>query len=100
MALSPYYTDAVVVTQLRSYFNYNTMWTIDFYPFLEQVTDYDKDFYFLEVKGKQFKIHRIAGFVLCLNPDPIPVKPAAKKKSNKKKKSKKDKKKKKKKRKK
>lgn len=92
MALSIYYTDAVVVTQMRSYFNYNQMWSIDFYPYLNEVTDYDENFFYVFAEGKEFLIHKIAGFVICLNPDKIPVRPEAKKKTNKKKKDKKKKK--------
>ena len=63
MALSVYFSDESVVNQLRSFFELEEQWTIDFGSLLSQVEDDDEEFYSLKIKGRCFFIHKVLGFV-------------------------------------
>lgn len=63
MALSDYFTDDEVISQLKMYFELEEMWNIDFNSCLSQVTDYDENYFFLKIKDKNFIIEKITGIV-------------------------------------
>ena len=63
MALSEYYEDSSIVNSLRSFFDLDEQWTIDFQSLLALVEDYDDENYSLKIKDKQFLIHKIHGGV-------------------------------------
>ena len=63
MALSDYFTDDEVVSQLQMYFELEEMWNMDFNSCLSQVTDYDENYFFLKIKDKNFIIEKITGIV-------------------------------------
>ena len=63
MSLSEYYGDSSVVNALRSFFDLDEQWTIDFQSLLSQVKDYDDENYSLKIKDRTFLIHKIHGAV-------------------------------------
>ena len=63
MSLSDYYTDKSIVNQLRSFFEPEEQWNIDFESLLSQVEDYNDEYYTLKIKDRTFLIHKIQGFV-------------------------------------
>ncbi len=63
MSLSPYYEDSDIVNQLRSFFDMDEQWTIDFEAELSHIEDYDDENYSLKIKDKEFIIHKIHGSV-------------------------------------
>ena len=63
MTLSPYYLDKSIVNQLRSFFEVEEQWNIDFESMLSQVEDYDDEYYILKINTRVFKIHKVQGFV-------------------------------------
>ena len=63
MALSEYYEDSSVVNSLRSFFDLDEQWTIDFQSLLALVEDYDDETYSLKIKDREFHIHKIHGGV-------------------------------------
>ena len=63
MALSVYFSDESIVNQLRSFFELEEQWTIDFGSLLSQVEEDDEEFYSLKIKGRRFLIHKVLGFV-------------------------------------
>ena len=63
MTLSPYYLDKSIVNQLRSFFEMEEQWNIDFESLLSQVEDYDDEYYILKINTRVFKIHKVQGFV-------------------------------------
>lgn len=63
MTLSPYYLDKSIVNQLRSFFEPEEQWNIDFESLLSQVEDYDDEYYILKINTRVFKIHKVQGFV-------------------------------------
>ena len=63
MTLSEYYEDSSIVNSLRSFFDLDEQWTIDFQSLLSQVEDYDDENYSLKIKDKIFLIHKIHGGV-------------------------------------
>ena len=63
MSLSEYFEDKSVVNSLRSFFDLDEQWTIDFQALLSQVEDYDDEYYSLKIKDKTFHIHKIHGGV-------------------------------------
>ena len=62
MSLSPYFTDKSIVNQLRSFFDLDEQWTIDFMSLLGQVVDFG-EFYELKIKGRVFQIDKVQGVV-------------------------------------
>ena len=63
MSLSEYYEDEDIITQLRSFFDLNEQWKIDFQSYLADIIDYDDDYYVVTIKNRTFKIHKILGLV-------------------------------------
>ena len=62
MAISPYFTDDDLISQLRVQFDVDEMYDFDFKQILGQVEERDND-YFLRFRGKQFSIDKITGGV-------------------------------------
>ena len=63
MSLSEYFDDADIISQLRSFFEINEQWKIDFQSYLADVIDYDEEYYAVTIKNRTFKIHKILGLV-------------------------------------
>lgn len=63
MTLSTYYTDTTIINQLRSFFEPEEQWEIDFNSQLSQIEDEDDDHYTLKIKDKTFTIHKVLGKV-------------------------------------
>lgn len=63
MALSDYFTDDELISQLKMYFELEEMWNIDFNSCLSQVSEYNEDYFFLNIKNKNFIIEKITGIV-------------------------------------
>ena len=63
MALSIFFSDDEVISQLRAFFDLEVMWTIDFKACLSQVEDYDENLFFLKIKDRNFFIDKITGSV-------------------------------------
>lgn len=62
MSLSPYFSDKSIVNQLRSFFDLDEQWTIDFQSLLSQVEDFN-EFYELKIKDRIFRIDKLLGIV-------------------------------------
>ena len=62
MSLSPYFSDKSIVNQLRSFFDLDEQWTIDFQSLLSQVEDFG-EFYELKIKDRTFRIDKLLGIV-------------------------------------
>lgn len=62
MALSPYFTDEELVSQLRLQFEYEDMWDIDFTTIFQAIEDLG-DYYSLEFRNRHFQINKITGEV-------------------------------------
>lgn len=63
MALSSYFSDSEVISQLRMFFELEEMETIDFESSLSQVVDYDENNFYLKIKSKSFVIDKLTGIV-------------------------------------
>ena len=63
MSLSEYFDDKDIISQLRSFFDLNEQWKIDFQSYLADVIDYDEEYYTVTIKNRTFKIHKILGLV-------------------------------------
>ena len=63
MSISPYFQDSSIVNQLRSFFDVDEQWEIDFDSCLSQIEDVDEEYYVLKVRDKSFRIHKVQGFV-------------------------------------
>ena len=63
MSLSSYFSDESVVNQLRSFFELEEQWEIDFMSLLSQVEDADDEHFSLKIKDKEFRIHKVLGIV-------------------------------------
>ena len=63
MALSDYFTDNEVISQLRMFFELEEMFNIDFDACLSQVSDYDENYFCLNIKDKNFVIEKMTGIV-------------------------------------
>ena len=57
-----FFTVGELVQQLRCFFPYDEMFTIDFRPFISQMEDYG-DYYRLEMRGRVFRVDKITGSV-------------------------------------
>ena len=64
MALSEYYDDSSVISQLRSFFDLELQDKLDFGIFLSMVEDYDEETYIVEIKHREFFIDKITGEVV------------------------------------
>lgn len=69
MALSPYFTDDELLSQLRLQFDYDEMFDFDFRQIFSQIVERDNDFY-LRFRGKEFSIDkRTGGVTLLIKPE-------------------------------
>ena len=57
-----FFTVGELVQQLRCFFPYDEMFTIDFRPFISQMEDYG-DHYRLKMRGRVFRVDKITGSV-------------------------------------
>lgn len=62
MAVSDYFTDEELESQLRLFFEEEQQFDVDFKLFFNQIIDRGEDLY-LEFRGKCFSIDKITGFV-------------------------------------
>ena len=62
MAVSEYFTDEDLCTQLRLQFENEEQWDTDFTIFFNQIVDRGSDL-FLEFRGRKFSIDKITGTV-------------------------------------
>ena len=69
MALSNYFTDEELESQLRLQFDEDKQWDIDFKTIFNQIEDLGDCFY-LRFRGREFRIDKITGCVVDLNPKP------------------------------
>lgn len=60
MAISPFFTDEDLISQLRVQFDYEQMYDFDFKQILGQVEDRGDD-YFLRFRGRKFSIDKMTG---------------------------------------
>ena len=65
MSLSEYFEDEDVVNQLRSFYDEEEQWVIDFNACLSNVEEdlEDEDYLRLKIKNRVFRIHTVLGFV-------------------------------------
>lgn len=63
MVLSPYFDDKSIISTLRSFFDVEEQWKIDFKAAVALVEDYDDEKYVLRIKGRTFLIHKVHGGV-------------------------------------
>lgn len=63
MALSPYFTDDELISQLRLQFDYEDMWDIDFTTIFQAIEDLD-DYFCLNFRNRCFHIDKITGIVV------------------------------------
>lgn len=69
MALSPYFTDDELLSQLRLQFDYDEMFDFDFRQIFSQIVERDNDFY-LRFRSKEFSIDkRTGGVTLLIKPE-------------------------------
>ena len=59
MVLSEYYEDKTVISTLRSFFDVDEQYKIDFKMALASVEDYDNEYYKIKVKNRAFLVHKI-----------------------------------------
>lgn len=62
MAVSEYFSDEDLETQLRSMFDDEEQWDTDFKIFFNHIIDRGTDFY-LEFRGRKFSIDKITGTI-------------------------------------
>jgi len=63
MALSPYFTDEELISQLRMQFDYDDMWDIDFTTIFQSIEDLG-DYFSLNFRNRVFHIDKITGIVV------------------------------------
>ena len=63
MAVSDFFTDEDLETQLRLHFDEEEQWDIDFRVFFNQIIDRGNDLY-LEIRGRKFSIDKITASVV------------------------------------
>ena len=63
MALSPYFTDEELISQLRLQFDWDEMWDIDFTTIFQAIDDIG-DCFRLEFRNRCFHIDKITGLVV------------------------------------
>ena len=63
MALSPYFTDEELISQLRLQFDYEEMWDVDFTTIFQAIEDLG-DYYSLTFRNRCFRINKITGEVV------------------------------------
>ena len=57
-----FFTVGELVQQLRCFFSYDEMFTIDFRPFISQMEDYG-DYYRLKMRGRVFRVDKVTGII-------------------------------------
>ena len=62
MALSEYFTIEELECQLRSFFDIDEQWDIDFKLFFNRIEDLGNVFY-IKIRGRKFIIDKITGLV-------------------------------------
>lgn len=62
MALSPYFSDEELISNLRTQFDYEEMFDVDFKQLFHQIEEREKD-YFLRFRGRRFSIDKITACV-------------------------------------
>ena len=62
MALSLYFTDEDLISQLRVQFSYDEMHDLDWKTIFNQIEERERD-YFLRFRGRKFSINKITGGV-------------------------------------
>lgn len=67
MAVSEFFSDDDLITQLRLQFSDEQQWDMDFRTVFNQIEDIGKVFY-LEFRGRKFNIDKITGTVTEVNP--------------------------------
>ena len=63
MALSPYFTDDELISQLRLQFDWDEMWDIDFTTIFQSIEDIG-DYFCLNFRNRCFHIDKITGIVV------------------------------------
>ena len=63
MAVSEFFTDEELESQLRLHFDPDSQWDIDFTAFFNQIVDRGADLY-LDIRGRKFSIDKLTGFVV------------------------------------
>ncbi|MBQ3407984.1 MAG: hypothetical protein IJH12_02115 [Clostridia bacterium] len=63
MALSPYFTDEELISQIRLQFDYEDMWDIDFTTIFQTIEDIG-DYFSLNFRNRCFRIDKITGIVI------------------------------------
>ena len=62
MALSLYFTDEDLISQLRVQFDYDEMHDLDWKTIFNQIEERERD-YFLRFRGRKFSINKVTGGV-------------------------------------
>lgn len=62
MAVSEYFTDEELETQLRMHFDYDKMWTINFRNFFNNIID-NGSYLYLKIYDREFHIDPLTGVV-------------------------------------
>ena len=62
MAVSEYFTDDELETQLRMQFDYDKMWTINFRNFFNNIID-NGSYLYLKIYDREFNIDPLTGVV-------------------------------------
>ena len=57
--ISDYYSDEDIIAELRTYFEYDEMWSINFQSLLKSIIDYNDIYYMLQIKNRTFYINKI-----------------------------------------
>ena len=63
MALSEYFTDEELITQLRLQFDWEDMWDVDFTTIFQSIDD-EGDYFSLNFRNRCFHIDKITGIVI------------------------------------
>ena len=66
MALSEYFTDEELISQLRLQFDWEEMWDIDFTTIFQSIEDIG-DYFSLNFRNRVFHIDKITGIVVGWN---------------------------------
>lgn len=67
MAVSPYFTDEELESQLRLQFDDEEQWDTDFKVFFNHIEDLG-DCLFLRFRGREFSIDKVTGTITDLKP--------------------------------
>ena len=58
--VSDFYSDDDLIAELRTFFEEEEMWSINFKALLNQIQDYNDIYFTLEIKGRTFYIDKIS----------------------------------------